>query len=77
MHNQNHSGVAGRNFITNILQILHSSVKFFNYRKRIRKKMALLCTEGVICNATERTVGFIGHLIQLSRQYGIYRVVNT
>lgn len=39
--------------------------------------MALLCTEGVICNATERTVGFIGHLIQLSRQYGIYRVVNT
>lgn len=75
MHNQNQSGVAGRNFITNILQTVVLS--FFNYRKRIRKKMALLCTEGVICNATERTVGFIGHLIQLSRQYGIYRVVNT
>lgn len=74
MHNQNQSGVAGRNFITNILQTV---VVSFLIIEREYEKMALLCTEGVICNATERTVGFIGHLIQLSRQYGIYRVVNT
>lgn len=75
MHNQNQSGVAGRNFITNILQTVVLS--FLIIEREYEKKMALLCTEGVICNATERTVGFIGHLIQLSRQYGIYRVVNT
>lgn len=75
MHNQNQSGVAGRNFITNILPTV--VVSFLIIEREYEKKMALLCTEGVICNATERTVGFIGHLIQLSRQYGIYRVVNT
>lgn len=75
MHNQNQSGVAGRNFITNILQTVVLS--FLIIEREYEKNMALLCTEGVICNATERTVGFIGHLIQLSRQYGIYRVVNT
>lgn len=44
----------------------------------MRKNLLLFVrADDPICNATARTVGFIGPLIQLSRQHGIYRDVFT
>ena len=51
---------------------------FVEFFVKMRKNLLLFVrADDPICNATARTVGFIGPLIQLSRQHGIYRDVFT